>query len=69
MADQNEKVVELEMRISVMEKGFDELSDVVSKQWQMLDRLTSKITVVESQLEGKQDRSDGSGIDQPPPHY
>ena len=69
MSDQNEKVVELEMRISVMEQTFDELSDMVSKQWQTLDRLTSKIKGVENQLEGKQDRSEGTGHEPPPPHY
>ena len=69
MSDQNEKIVELEMRISVMEKAFDDLSDVVSEQWQMLDRIKSKISLMEGQLEGKQDRSDGAGHEPPPPHY
>ena len=32
MTDPSENVVELEMRISVMEKSFDELSDMVTKQ-------------------------------------
>ncbi len=69
MTNQQEKVVELEMRISVIEKSFDDLSDMVSKQWQMIDRLKRKIGSMESQLDGKQDRTDGQGPDAPPPHY
>lgn len=69
LSDQSEKVVELEMRLSVMEKAFDELSDMVTEQWQTIERLKSKLKVMESQLEGKQDRAEGTGHEPPPPHY
>ena len=69
MTDPSENVVELEMRISVLEKSFDELSDMVTQQWQMMDQMKRKISVLESQLEGKQDRSESSGYEPPPPHY
>ena len=69
MTDPSENVVELEMRISVMEKSFDELSDMVTKQWQMMDQMKRKVSALESQLEGKQDRSESGGYEPPPPHY
>ncbi|NQW02250.1 MAG: SlyX family protein [Rhodospirillales bacterium] len=69
MTEQAGKVIELEMRISVIEKSFDELSDMVTKQWQMIDQLKLKIGTLENQLEGKQDRSEGTADEPPPPHY
>ena len=69
MTDQDEKVVELEMRISNMEKSFDDLSDMVTRQWRLLDSQKQMITALESQLEGKQDRAEATDQDPPPPHY
>ena len=68
MADAYEKVVELEMKISNIEKSLDELSDMVAKQWRIIDGQKQMITSLESQLEGKQDR-EGSDSEPPPPHY
>ena len=68
MIDAYEKVVELEMKISNIEKSLDELSDMVAKQWRIIDGQKQMITSLESQLEGKQDR-EGSDSEPPPPHY
>ena len=68
MTDGYEKVVELEMKISNIEKSLDELSDMVAKQWRIIDGQKQMITSLESQLEGKQDR-EGSDSEPPPPHY
>ena len=68
MADAYEKVVELEMKISNIEKSLDELSDMVAKQWRIIDGQKQMISSLESQLEGKQDR-EGSDSEPPPPHY
>ena len=68
MTDAYEKVVELEMKISNIEKSLDELSDMVAKQWRIIDGQKQMITSLESQLEGKQDR-EGSNSEPPPPHY
>jgi len=68
MTDAYEKVVELEMKISNIEKSLDELSDMVAKQWRIIDGQKQMITSLESQLEGKQDR-EGSDSEPPPPHY
>lgn len=69
MTDQDEKVIELEIRILNFEKTFDELSEMVTKQWRQIDQLKQKVGFLENQLEGKQDRSEGSGPEAPPPHY
>ena len=69
MTDQDEKVVELEMRISNMEKSFDDLSDMVTRQWRLLDSQKQMISTLESQLEGKQDRAASTDQNPPPPHY
>ena len=68
MTDAYEKVVELEMKISNIEKSLDELSDMVAKQWRIIDGQKQMISSLESQLEGKQDR-EGSDSEPPPPHY
>jgi len=68
MTNQSKKVVELEIKISDIEKTLDELSDMVAQQWQMIDGQRQIISSLESQLEGKQDR-EGSDSDPPPPHY
>ena len=68
MTDAYEKVVELEMKISNIEKSLDELSDMVAQQWRIIDGQKQMIASLESQLEGKQDR-EGSDSEPPPPHY
>ena len=68
MTDPSTKVVELEMKISNIEKSLDELSDMVAQQWRIIDGQKQMITSLESQLEGKQDR-EGSDSEPPPPHY
>ena len=68
MTDAYEKVVELQIRISNIEKSLDELSDMVAQQWRIIDGQKQMIASLESQLEGKQDR-EGSDSEPPPPHY
>ena len=68
MTNQSKKVVELEMKISDIEKTLDELSDMVAQQWQIIDGQRQKISSIASQLEAKQDR-DGTNSEPPPPHY
>ena len=68
MTDAYEKVVELQIKISNIEKSLDELSDMVAKQWRIIDGQKQMIASLESQLEGKQDR-EGSDSEPPPPHY
>lgn len=68
MTDACEKVVELQIKISNIEKSLDELSDMVAQQWRIIDSQKQMISSLESQLEGKQDRK-GSDSEPPPPHY
>ena len=68
MTDAYEKVVELQIKISNIEKSLDELSDMVAQQWRIIDGQKQIIASLESQLEGKQDR-EGSDSEPPPPHY
>jgi len=68
MTDQFKKIVELEMRVSDIEKTLDELSDMIAKQWKMIDGQRQIISSLENQLEGKQDR-EGYDSEPPPPHY
>ncbi|MEZ7846154.1 MAG: SlyX family protein [Rhodospirillales bacterium] len=68
MTDAYEKVVELQIKISNIEKSLDELSDMVAQQWRIIDGQKQMIASLESQLEGKQDR-EGSDSEPPPPHY
>jgi uncharacterized coiled-coil protein SlyX len=68
MTDAYEKVVELQIKISNIEKSLDELSDMVAQQWRIIDGQKQMIASLERQLEGKQDR-EGSDSEPPPPHY
>ena len=68
MTDIYEKVVELQIKVSNIDKSLDELSDMVAQQWRIIDGQKQMIASLESQLEGKQDR-EGSDSEPPPPHY
>ena len=68
MTDAYEKVVDLQIKISNIEKSLDELSDMVAQQWRFIDIQKQMIASLESQLKGKQDR-EGSDREPPPPHY
>ena len=68
MTTHSMKVIELEIKISDIEKTLDELSDIVAQQWLIIDGQKQMISSLENQLEGKQDRED-SHSDPPPPHY
>jgi len=41
------------MRVSDIEKTLDQLSDMIAKQWKMIDGQRQIISSLENQLEGK----------------
>ena len=60
---------ELETRYALLEHSFQELNDVVTGQWQLIDRLQRQVEGLKTEFDSAWP---GEGADQPeppPPHY
>jgi SlyX protein len=61
---------DLEMRIAHLERGLQELSDVLVRQQKELDRAVERNQVLAQRLASLQDSDDGSTPrEERPPHY
>lgn len=65
-----ERIIELETRISYQDHMIGELNDVVTSQQKQIDRLEKQVQRMEQHLKG----ASGSGLarhdeEAPPPHY
>jgi uncharacterized coiled-coil protein SlyX len=60
-----QRLVDLEIRYTHLERQLDELSQVVFEQRQLLDRLVKDLSVLRSRVAA----SEGDAPDEPPPHY
>jgi len=63
----DDRITELETKISHQEKLLDELNEVVTGQWRDIDILKKKFVLLNEmiqQLDGK-----SSEADAPPPHF
>jgi uncharacterized coiled-coil protein SlyX len=57
---------ELETRYTLLEQSYQELNDVVTQQWRLIDAQTLRIKRLEASVENAEQ---GQPIDSPPPHY
>lgn len=57
---------ELEMRYTLLEQGYQELNDVVTKQWRLIEAQSLKIERLEASVDNV---APGPTSDPPPPHY
>lgn len=66
----NERVTELEIRLTHLEDTIDVLNSAIIEQHGMIDGLQFQITVLEKKLKVVQDSNIASESEEtPPPHY
>ena len=63
-----ERVVDLEIQITHQSGTIEELSEMVSRQWETIDRLSRKVKLLQHAL-GELEESAGPPANQKPPHY
>lgn len=64
------RLVELELKLEHQERALEDLSEMVTRQWQVIDRLEREVRRLSEQLVDLEGAGK-SGIpkDAPPPHY
>ncbi|MFU8896446.1 MAG: SlyX family protein [Gammaproteobacteria bacterium] len=66
----NDRLQQLELKLAYLERGNQELSDVVYRQQQDLDALKSRLKRLADQLRAMtEEQGDASAADEKPPHY
>lgn len=63
------RLIELELKIVHQEKALEDLSDMVTRQWQVIDRLERELRRLGEQLVDLEDSGKATPKDVPPPHY
>lgn len=63
-----ERVVDLEIQLAHQTKTVEELSDMVSNQWDIIDRMKRKLKMLEDAMVELEDNA-GPPANQKPPHY
>ncbi|WP_319530989.1 SlyX family protein [uncultured Cohaesibacter sp.] len=66
--DFEERIVDLEIQVTHQSKTIEELSDVISQQWQHIDRLTRQLKGLTDTVLELEDHF-GPPANQKPPHY
>ena len=65
-----ERLTDIEVKLAHVEQAFNELSDVLYRQQQQVDRLELSLEALRQQLESNQDgASAGAPEDETPPPY
>ena len=66
----DERITELEIRLTHMEDTLDVINQTVIDQHQLIDMLQLKITILEKKLKSAAESNVASEKDEtPPPHY
>ena len=70
MSDTENKIIEIETKLSFAEQSIDELNDVIIGQQKAIDKLTLQIQQLNSKVEEESQHWQASNpIDETPPHY
>lgn len=64
-----ERVVDLEIQITHQATTIDDLSEMVSKQWQMIDRLQRQIGALKEAVAELEEGGEAPAANKKPPHY
>ena len=64
-----ERLVDLETRLAFFEDAQQQLSDVLARQEQEIERLRLRVSVLETQLRVAMPSMVEGGGDEKPPHY
>ncbi|WP_316859331.1 SlyX family protein [uncultured Cohaesibacter sp.] len=63
-----ERVVDLEIQITHQANTIDDLSQMVSRQWEMIDRLTRQVKLLQDSIQELEENIGPPGNEKPP-HY
>ena len=63
------RLIELESRLTFYEEGMQSLSDLAYAQQQQIDRLQLRLERITARLEDVSESGMGKIVDEPPPHY
>ena len=63
------RLVELESRLTFYEEGMQSLSDLAYTQQQQIDRLQLRVERLTERLQDVSEAGVGKIVDEPPPHY
>ena len=63
------RLVELESRLTFYEEGMQSLSDLAYAQQRQIDRLQQRMEQLTERLQDVSDSGAGKIVDEPPPHY
>lgn len=67
---ENDRLQQLELKLAYLERGNQELSDVVYRQQQDLDALKTRLNRLADQLRAMtEEGTEHSAADEKPPHY
>lgn len=72
MTDLKNRLNELEIKIAHQEQQINDLSDMVSEQWTMIERLGGQLTKANSRIESLENNPQlekHNLLDEKPPHY
>ncbi|MBT5765655.1 MAG: SlyX family protein [Kordiimonadaceae bacterium] len=72
MTELKNRLNELEIKIAHQEQQINDLSDMVSEQWTMIERLGGQLTKTNSRIESLENNPQiekSSLLDEKPPHY
>ena len=67
----DERITELEMKLTFQENTVDELNKVIYNQQQQIDRLRKELNSLKDQFKSLMDSGPGynAADEKPPPHY
>ncbi|MCV6576127.1 MAG: SlyX family protein [Cohaesibacter sp.] len=64
-----ERIVDLEIQITHQATTIDELSDMVARQWDMIDRLGRQVGMLKGALAELEEGMEAPAANKKPPHY
>ncbi|MCV6546475.1 MAG: SlyX family protein [Cohaesibacter sp.] len=64
-----ERIVDLEIQVTHQATTIDELSDMVAKQWDMIDRLGRQVGMLKEALAELEEGMETPAANKKPPHY
>ncbi|MBE7637622.1 hypothetical protein GUA87_12275 [Sneathiella sp. P13V-1] len=64
-----ERLVKLEMTIAEQDQTIQDLSDMVNRQWQEIEKLQLKLKQTHSRVVSLEENIPTGGQDEKPPHY
>lgn len=68
-SDLDQRVTELEVKISFQQETIDSLNDTVTRQWDQIERLKRSVERLEGKLVEMSSWTETDGVEPPPPHY